>query len=276
MKRTLVTKRIKCFLTLFVLLAAVPVFGQTGSQSALEIIRSSRNRIQSQSQIARARMVITAKNGSETVMIMDQFSKDSPNGIKRSVVSFPDSEDGRTLNSRKFANTRFLTIQTPGQSDNRRIYLPELRRVRTIAAGDGGESFLGTDFSYDDISSASRNADLDNHTLVREENYNGKACYVIESRPKDSSFAYGLMRSWIDKSASLLYKIEIYNRSGTMIKILEMSDYRNVQGRLTAIQTKIATLETGSSTTITMERIRYDVAISDSLFTDNYLLTGRY
>jgi outer membrane lipoprotein-sorting protein len=155
------------------------------------------------------------------------------------------------------------------------IYLPSLGRVRRISATESSGSFMGTDFSYDDISSMERNVSLDTHTLLREETLNGNVCYVIQSVSRDSSWQYGKTITWIDKNNLLIYRAEMYNRREELIKILEMSDYKNMQGRVTAMQTKISTVGAGTSTTIFMEIVRYDDQIPDAVFTTGYLETGR-
>jgi len=236
------------------------------AQDAVSIVNSARNRIQSDTIRSISRMVITAKNGNTSERVIEQISKDGPDG-GRTVIVFQRPAS--------VAGTRFLTMDTASGGSDQWIYLPELGRVRRIAATQSGDSFMGTDFSYDDISSVDRDASLDNHTLLREETLNGRTCYVIESIPKDSSFKYSKTVSWIDKEQYLSYKVELYNRRGEMAKTMEMSDFRDVQGRLTPMQTKVSTVGAGTSTTIFIENMRYDDPIPEGVFTTAYLETGR-
>jgi hypothetical protein len=153
--------------------------------------------------------------------------------------------------------------------------LPALNKVRRIASSESGGSFMGTDFSYDDISATDRDVSLDTHTLLREETLNGIACYVIQSVPRDTGYAYSKTINWIGKQNNLIYKSELYDRRGTQVKLLEMLDYRETQGRLTPMQMKISTLAAGTSTTIFMDIIKYDDPIPESVFTTRFLETGR-
>ena len=236
------------------------------AQDAASIVHSSRNRIQSDTISSRSRMVITAKNGSTSERLIDQYSKDGPNG-GRTVIVFQQPKN--------VAGTRFLTMDTASGGTDQWIFLPELRKVRRIAASESSGSFMGTDFSYDDISAMDRDASMDNHKLLREETFNGNLCYVIESIPKDSSFQYSKTISWIDKEKLLSYKVELYNRRGEHIKLMEMSNFEDKQGRLTPMQTKVSTVGAGTSTTIFMEIIKYDDRIPETVFTTTYLETGR-
>ena len=236
------------------------------SQNATEIVTKSRNRIQKQTISTRARMVITAKDGSTTERLVDEYSSFT-GGITKTVVIFQKPAS--------VAGTRFLTIQTPGKKTDQWIFLPSLGKVRRIAAAESSGSFMGSDFSYDDIASADRAVDEDTHTLVREEVLHGSACYVIESKPKDISYQYSRMISWIDKTNYLVYKTELYDTSGKPIKVLELLNYEEKQGRLTPMVTKMSSVQKGTSTSLYVEIIKYDDPIPESVFTTRFLETGR-
>ena len=236
------------------------------SVDAEAIVRASRDRIKADTVSTRSRMVIQGKDGSTSERVIDQYSKDGPKGNRAMIVfQKPASVEG----------TRFLTMENPGGADDRWIYLPSLGKVRRIAASEGSGSFMGTDFSYDDISSASRGASLDTHTLLREETLNGTACYVIQSVPKDSSYQYSKIFQWISKDSKIVMKIELYDKKNTLVKMVEMSGLKDVQGRLTTTVTKMTTLAAGTSTTINMDIIKYDDPIPEAVFTTTYLETGR-
>ena len=117
----------------FFMMAALTLNAQTAGQSADAIIRASRDRIQAETTSTRSRMVITAKDGTTTERLVDQYSKDGPKG-SRTMIVFQQPAS--------VAGTRFLTIENPGDEDDRRIYLPELQRVRRIAASAGSGSFM--------------------------------------------------------------------------------------------------------------------------------------
>jgi outer membrane lipoprotein-sorting protein len=247
--------------------AAIFLHGQTAvAPDALSIVRASRDRIKAETVSTRSRMVIQGKDGSTSERLIDQYSKDGPRG-HRAVIVFqkPDT----------VAGTRFLTMENSGGADDRWIFLPSLGKVRRVAASEGSGSFMGTDFSYDDISSASRGADLDTHALLREEDLGGAACYVIQSMPKDSAYQYSKMVQWITKDSKIVMKIELYNKQNTLVKRVEMGGLKDVQGQLTITVTKITTLAAGTSTTINIDIIKYDDPIPESVFTTAYLETGR-
>jgi outer membrane lipoprotein-sorting protein len=253
----------KCILFASLFAAAGFIF----AQDAASIVDKSRNRINAATISTRSRMVITAKNGNTSERVMDQYSKDDAKGNSRAVIQFQSPAS--------VAGTRFLTMENAGKDDDRWIFLPSLGKVRRIAASEGSGSFVGTDMSYDDISSADRNADLDNHKIIREEKFRNADCYIIESTPKDASYQYSKMVQYIDKSTFVNYKIELYDKRGTQVKTLEILELKDVQGRLTPMATKMTTIAAGTSTTINVDIIKYDDNIPESVFTTTYLETGR-
>jgi len=239
----------------------------SAQDSAASIVERSRNRIQADTVSTHSRMVITNRSGAVSERVMIQYSKDDAQGNSRSVIIFQEPASVR--------GTRFLTIENAGRDNDQWIFLPSLGRVRRIAGSEGSNSFMNTDFSYDDIASMNRNVDLDNHRIIREERFEGKDCYVIESMPKDSAYQYSRMVQWIEKGNFVNHKVELYDRRGTQVKLLEILEYREIQGRLSPFVTKMSTLAAGSSTSLNVIELRYDANIPEGVFTPRYLETGR-
>jgi hypothetical protein len=237
------------------------------AEDAADIMQSAKDRIQSDTMSSRSRMVITAKNGGTTERVIDQYSKDGANGYARTVIVFQSPATVK--------GTRFLTMDKAAGKSDQWIFLPALGKVRRIASSESGGSFMGTDFSYDDMSLLDRDVGEDTHTVLREETLDGNACYVIESVPKDSDFQYSKTVSWVDTSSYRSYKRELYNKRGAVEKLMEVSAYKDIQGRDTPTQTKVSTIAAGTSTTIYMDIIKYDETIPEGVFTTAYLETGR-
>jgi len=252
----------KTVLVMFSFLASVFILN---AQDAASIMQAAKDRIQSNTISSRSRMVITAKNGTTTERIIDQYSKDGPNG-SRMVIVFQSPAN--------VAGTRFLRMDAASGDEDRWIYLPNLGKVRRIAASESGGSFMWTDFSYADMS-MDRDVNLDTHTLLREETLNNSLCHVIQSVPHDTSYQYSKTISWIEKSGNMVYKREMYDRKGNLVKVMEMSDFQNKQGRLPPLQIKMATVGAGTFTTIFVDIIKYDDPIPEGVFTTAYIETGR-
>ncbi len=248
------------------LLALLSLTGLLWAQSAETIMERSRNRIEATTVSTRARMLISAKDGSTTERLVDQYTS-TEKDITKTMVIFQKPAS--------VAGTRFLTIENPGKAADQWIYLPSLGKVRRIAASEGSASFMGTDLSYDDLSSADRDPGLDSYTLLREEVLNGRNSWVIEAKPKSADYQYSRMLGWIDKESYIAMKMELYDKKGKLAKIMEMGEIKDIQGRLTPTLTKMSTVQAGTSTTIYTDIMKYDDPIPASVFTERFLLTGK-
>jgi outer membrane lipoprotein-sorting protein len=249
----------------FVALIWAAVFAQ--AQDAAGIMQAAKDRIQSDTMSSRSRMVIAAKNGSTTERVIDQYAKNGADGHARAVIIFQSPATVK--------GTRFLTMDNASGKSDQWIFLPALGKVRRIAASESGGSFMGTDFSYDDMSAMDRDVALDTHSVLREEALDGAACYVIQSVPKDDDFQYSKTISWIDKSNYRTYRREMHNKRGAVEKVMEIFGYHDVQGRDTPARTKVSTPGAGTATTIYIDIIKYDDPIPEGVFTTAYLETGR-
>jgi len=254
-------KRLICLIAAIALAA-----GMAYSQSAVEIMKASRDRIKADTLSTRARMVISAKDGGTTERLVDQYTSTS-GGMTKTMVVFQKPAS--------VAGTRFLTIAEKGKKGDQWIFLPALGKVRRIAGSEGSASFMGTDMSYDDVASADRDVDLDTYSILREESLGGKPCWVIEAKPKDTAYQYSRMTGWIEKSTYIALKMELYDKKGNLVKVMEMSEVKDIQGRLTPTVTKMTTVQAKTSTTIYMDIMKYDDPIPASVFTERFLQTGR-
>lgn len=189
------------------------------------------------------------------------------NGMVKSITLFMEPANVK--------NTRFLTVQNEDRADDQWIYLPSLRKVKRIAAGERDGSFMGSDFSYSDMSG--NDLDDSEYTILREEELSGRDCWVIEavSKPeKDSS--YGKTISWVDKETYLTLMVDFYDDDGTTkIKELTMEGLKETDGIWSAEKTTMKTLASDHQTVLEIGQIKYNMTINPGYFTTNFLQTGR-
>ncbi|MCF7929073.1 MAG: outer membrane lipoprotein-sorting protein [Spirochaetales bacterium] len=210
-------------------------------------------------------MTLIDSSGSEKQRLIENWSKESQEGNKSIIVFHKPAS---------VENTRFLTVENPGRDDDQWIYLPALGRVRRIAASEGDSSFMGTDFTYDDMQS--RDVEESTYTLLREERAQGRDCYVVESVPKESSDSqYSRQVAWVAKEIWVPVRVDFYDKQGELFKRMTVSRIERVQGFWTPINTTMKNLQTGHSTKLDIQRLEYNEELQDGLFTVNFLKTGR-
>jgi outer membrane lipoprotein-sorting protein len=249
------------FFGLLLILAGAPLFALDGREIAQRVY----DRETGDTTHALVQMVLREPGGDPSVRTVESWIRESEDGTSRSVIVFHEPASVK--------DTRFLTIEHKDRDDDQWIFLPGLGRVRRIAASEGDSSFMGTDFTYDDMQS--REVDEDIHTLLREEELEGRDCYVVESIPKENDPHYSKRVQWIAKDSWLPLKIELYNSDGTLHKYLTVERIEKVQGFWTVIDTTMTNAETGHATELHIKKLVYNQEIPEGLFSVNFLRTGR-
>ena len=200
----------------------------------------------------------------------------APGGAKRTrVLTMLRKNDGR--NQKYFMyfhepgdvrGTTFLVWKYPGKYDDRWIFVPAVNMVRRIAARDSRSSFVGSDFTYEDVSG--RDLPADAHTVAREEKLNGADCTVIESAPK-SSADFTKKISWIEKKTFLPLKEEYYDAQGDLARVFTADKIENIGGRPTVTRRTMKNLKSGHITEVLFADIAYEVGLDEGVFTEQAL-----
>ncbi len=163
----------------------------------------------------------------------------------------------------------FMVWKHPGRDADRWLFIPAISMVRRIAARDKSSSFVGSDFSYEDVSG--RNLDDDTHIVLREEKLGAKDCVVVKSTPKVQDVDYSYKLSWIDKVTFLPLKEEYYDPKGELYKVFTADEIKDVKGFPTATKRTMKNVQSGHTTEVTFTKADYNVGIEDSLFSERYL-----
>ena len=165
-------------------------------------------------------------------------------------------------------DTTFMVYKYPDKDDDRWLFIPSINLVKRIAANDKYSSFVGSDFTYEDVSG--RKPDEDSHTLLRKEQLSGKNCFVVESIPKEP-LEYTKRLSWIDESNFLPLREEFYDKQGELYRQFEAFEIKDISGIPTATKRVMKNVKTGHRTEVAFQNIEYNLGISDDIFSERYL-----
>ncbi|MEC9490810.1 MAG: outer membrane lipoprotein-sorting protein [Halanaerobiales bacterium] len=260
-----------------VLFAILMIFAVSFSAAAIsgrEVMERVDDRKSGETQHALLGMDLIDQEGNVRARVAEIWSQENKNNLRESVMVFyePASIEG----------TRFLQIENKNSDDDQWIYLPDLGRVRRIAGGQGSDSFMGTDFTYDDLKS--RDINDFKYELLRQEEFNGYQTYVVEAVPKNpAAEQYAKTISWVTKEHYIPIKLEMYNKDNQdLYKVMRVdSKIKKVDGIWTAFSATMENLDTGHSTRLYIQQrdgnylLEYNKDINDSRFTQQFLSTGR-
>ena len=215
-------------------------------------------------------MVITDRQGRTRKREFNILRRDAGtgDGDQRYYVYFNEPADVRKMSFmvHKYADT--------AKDDDRWLYMPGLDLVKRIAAGDKRTRFVGSDYLYEDISGRSPLEDTHELTGTTENHY------VLKNVPKEPGaveFAYYLAH--IDKKTCIPVKMEFFKKPDRLYRVIEVLKIEGVEalenGRKvlypTVTRSVARNLDTGGKTEMTLSGVRYNIGLTDQIFTERYL-----
>jgi len=164
------------------------------------------------------------------------------------------------------ADLRGTEVTVASGSDglaHQRLYVPSLRRVRDLRADMRGESFLGTDFNYEDL--GFQHLDFQQQSLVEGKDPEGRDCFLLESVPQ-SGWWYGRIKYCVDRKTYLPLRTEYYDRAGVLWKIRTLEGIKTIKSYPTPTVITMQTVPARTLTRITLSDVQYDTGLADVLF----------
>jgi outer membrane lipoprotein-sorting protein len=176
----------------------------------------------------------------------------------------------RFLSPTDVKNAGFLVWGQIDRPDDQWLYLPELKRVKKIAANNRNGSFMGSDFSYYDLED--RSVDEADHELLRTEACADKECYVVQSVDKDQDSAvYSKSVSWIRKDEFVAVKTELYDKKGEHLKTATFENYEKLKAVWVAKRVTMENLKKETKTVLEVTSVKIDEGLGDEVFTQREL-----
>jgi hypothetical protein len=167
--------------------------------------------------------------------------------------------------------TTFLVHKKITEDDYRRLYIPASDKVLAIAGSRKQDPFMGSDFSYEDVSG--RHYSKDTHKLLAEEVFTSKAVYVTESTPIIKEDKLSKLIAWIDKDNFIPLKVEYYNQSGEVFKIYTSEKITKIDGFDTIVKRTMISPLDGTKTVMLVnpKKVKFNVGLTVSDFTERTL-----
>jgi hydrophobe/amphiphile efflux-3 (HAE3) family protein len=249
------------------ILLALLVSISASAQDAREIIKHSTDVIKVSSFEAVSTLTITDSKGNQRIRKSSMASMSFSDGTEKRIIKF--------ISPAEVSGTGILIFDYPEKSDDMWIYLPALRKTRRIVSSEKSKSFMGSEFSNSNMTAPG--LEDFTYTLLGEEEYQGKSCYKVESKPlnddKEDEYGYSKSVSWIDENSYLVYQIQYFDFDGDLFKSITNSDFRELdkkQGRYMVTSMKAVNYQNNRSSEMIMEKVAV-TPTDESYFTVAYL-----
>jgi outer membrane lipoprotein-sorting protein len=238
---------------------------QAGDLSARDIMEKNFFVTKVSSLQIESTMVLINERGQQRERRSVGLIKLQPNGVdSKLVVRFDTPAD--------IKGTTFLQVEHIDGDDDLWIYLPALKKSRRLVANNKKDSFVGSDFSYGDISLPK--VDQYKHTLQRTEAVDGVHCYVVESVPANDDVrannGYSKKVTWVRTDNFVETKVEYYDLAGRLWKTQKVSRHEQVEpqkARWFALQREMTNHQNGHRTVLSMAKVTPGVSLPDETFT---------
>ncbi len=166
---------------------------------------------------------------------------------------------------RDIKGTGLLTFEHIEKGDDQWLYLPALKRVKRIASENKSGSFVGSEFSYEDISS--HKPEKYTFKYLREDTHEGEPVWVTERYPKALSSGYSKIITWVKQSNFQTVKQEFFDRKGAALKVQHVTGLRlYLEKYWRPSKVSMDNLQTKKKTILEFLEWKFQQGLKESLF----------
>ena len=178
-------------------------------------------------------------------------------------------------------DTGFLTYDydESGKDDDQWLYLPALKKTKRIASSDRSGSFMGSDFSYADLTS--RDLDQYDYTLMKETEVDGFKVWQIEAIPrtkkeiKETGYTRSIL--FVRQDNYVVVRSVGWLKRGGRLKYMDIKTLEQIDGIWIGTEIHMTTKkgsETLHKTVLHNSNIRFHQELDEDFFTVRQLEKG--
>ena len=187
-----------------------------------------------------------------TMTLRNKRGQESRRELRLKIIEVEEDGD-RTLfvfdRPRDVKGTAFLVHAHKSEPDEQWLYLPALKRVKRISSSNKSGSFMGSEFSYEDLGAA----EVEKYTyrFLRDEPCGDLQCSVIERIPVDDDSGYSRQLVWLDREELRTTQIHFFDRRDKHLKTMVVEGFEKYLDRFWRSSTVTMTNHlTGKSTVL--------------------------
>lgn len=171
---------------------------------------------------------------------------------------------------------REVGMMTLKRADQLWNYLPQAGRVMKLPSGMLGDSWLGSDFTNDDLVRSSSMAEDFTSAIGGTVQHQGRRAWQVTLTPKpDAVVVWGKIEMLIDREHCLPLLQTFFDEEGQLARRMVFSDVRKIGWRHFPAKMTVVPAESGRETSIVYEDVQFDVDIPEDTFSLHRLQRGR-
>ena len=184
--------------------------------------------------------------------------------LEKEIIMFSRDEDALV----EFTNPHDRGTKFLKRDDNLWMFFPDAEDIVKISGHMLEQGFMGSDFSYQDMMEYDKLTELYTFTLLDEDTFQDRTCYVLEAVAiPDKEVSYYRRVTWIDQERFVGMKEELYAESGRLLKVSEVEKIEEIEGRWLPVQTIMENkLRQDTFTQFIISEIDLDPELEEDLF----------
>jgi len=259
-----------CLPIVSIALSAVPV--PAHALTALEIMEKVDARDDGDNMIANMEMILIDKKGHKRVRKIKTYSKDKGKDTLK-LMFFMEPPDVK--------DTGFLTYDyySGERDDDQWLYLPELHKTKRIASSDKSSAFMGSDFSYADMTK--RVIDEWKYKILKQAEVRGHKVWLIEAIPSNKTIEdrYGYTKSvlFVRQDLFMVVRAVHWVKEGRKLKYFDIRKLEQIDGIWVGTETHMKTnkgKQTIHRSVFKWHNIKFNQDLDEDLFTVRRLEKG--
>jgi len=145
---------------------------------------------------------------------------------------------------------------------------PSISRMIKMSSSVMGQSWMGSDFTNDDMVRESSIVNDYTHKLEKTEKVREFDCYKLILTPKENAaVVWGKVITWISTTSFVEIKTEFYDENNELVNTMNSYDIKAYGNRQLASRMEIIPADKPNQKTVmTIEKYDFDIAIDDSFF----------
>jgi len=254
------------------LLIALAQAALLASMSVNEIVQKVDTRDDGDNGVATMKMILIDKHGSKRIRSMKKYAKDKGEDIYSAIFFLSPSD---------VKNTAFLTYDydDSAKDDDQWLYLPALKKSKRIASNDKSASFMGSDFTYSDMTSRS----IEDYTykLAKEAKVGQHKVWIIESTPKRQKTidetGYSKSYMFVRQDNFVVIRALHFMVDGGKKKYMDVKKLEKIDGIWVATEIEMKTKkgkQTLHTTILKFNDVKFNQDLSDNFFTVRQIEKG--
>lgn len=239
----------------FCVLACVLLSSFSYAESAFDIVQKSDQAMRGKSSYSEATMKIVRPDWSRS-MTMKSWTRGTELSLVLVTAPAKDKGSASLKRHREMWN-----------------WVPSIERVIKIAPSMLSQSWMGSDFTNDDLINQSSIVVDYQHQLLQSETFDGDKVWVVDALAKpDAPVVWSKVRLWISQTSFLQRKVEFYDEFDELVNVLTTYDVKTLGGRDVATRMEMQPIDKpGNKTVLITHEAQFDFDIDDDFFSQQQM-----